>query len=85
MEQLVEHFCPFNSRNLHLTAFVSIGRIPQEIPRRFFRFLGCPDNHLVVIPEGFEPGLDVGGGVLEGLIGSVVQVYLFLAESPKFS
>ena len=27
-----------------------------------------PDNHPIVVLEGFEPGLDVGGGVFEGLL-----------------
>ena len=39
----------------------------QNIPRRLFGFLGCPDNHLVVVLEGFQPGLNVRCRVLEGL------------------
>ena len=35
----------------------------EDIPCCLFGFLRRPDNHLVVVLEGFEPGLDVGGGV----------------------
>ena len=41
--------------------------LSKDIPRRFLGFLRRPDNHLVVVLEGLEPGLDVGGGVPEGL------------------
>ena len=41
--------------------------LPQDILSRIFGAFGGPDDHLVIILQGLEPGLDVGGGVPEGL------------------